>query len=249
MQEFGKLLCGTPTDDLFELKNILSNMKYKLELYTNRILDYNWDNGNIDMILLFYARNILETSLTALLGRYDPFRVIAVYKVQSLPNYEMGKRSKSAIEWSGDIIAKSRPNILWDNDSSIDKFDRALLSNHNGDIIWKNGFSALSDYLDNNNSEWLAEIMNLTENANFEKVKSVSAELFSNFSKGVHSEYLVDVSLMFDFVTIKTKIKDLFKLCASLGLVSHFIGIMKSNISVEDAITNFCRVEERINEL
>lgn len=251
MEAFSELLCGVPQDNLFELKNVVNNMKVKLDLYTDKILEYDWTVENIDSEIPFYARNILETSLTILLGRSDPFRVITVYKVQSSPSYDIGKRSKSAIEWSGDIIAKSKGTNLWDFNNTKESFDRALLGNCQGEIIWKPGFSALSDYIESHEitSDWINEILGEDENSNFEKCKSLSSELFSAFSKGVHSESLVDISLMYDVVTVKTLIKDLFKLCSTLGLVSHFVGVMKPSVIVEDAIKKFSEMEAVINEL
>ena len=251
MEAFSELLCGVPEDNLFELKNVINNMKLKLDLYTDKILEYDWEVESIDTEIPFYARNVLETSLTVLLGRSDPFRVVTVYKVQSSPSYDIGKRSKSAIEWSGDIIAKSKATNLWDFNNGKESFDRALLSNYQGEILWKPGFSALSDYIEHHEitDDWIDEILSEDENSNFEKCKRLSSKLFSAFSKGVHSESLVDISLMYDVVTVKTLIKDLYKLCAILGLVSHFIGVMKPSISVEDAIIKFCEVEALINEL
>lgn len=251
MEKFASLLCGVTNDSLYELKSIIENLRGKLILYTNKIIEYNWEEDSVDVEVCFYARNILETSLTVLLGRIDPFRIITVYNVQSSPSYDLGKRSKSAIEWTGDIVATKRGENLWDFEKTKENFDRAVLSNHQGEIVWKKGFTALADYVEENgiSSAWLEEILAIDEQSNFEKCKRLSSELFSSFSKGVHSESVVDISLMYDSVTMKTLIKDLYKLCSTLGLVSQFIGYMIPNISVEDAITDFCEVEEVINGL
>ena len=67
-------------------------------------MNYNWENGNANVDIPFYCRNVLESSLTAILGRIDPFRLITVYKVQSDPSYDLGKRAQTAVEWAGDIV-------------------------------------------------------------------------------------------------------------------------------------------------
>lgn len=251
MLEFGKLLCGKPQDNMFEFSEIINNLIQKIDYLSNKILTYNWieDEANID--ISFYARNMLETALTALLGRTDPFRVITVYKVQSTSDYDLGKKSESAVQWSGDIIAGTKGDDLWNVKRKKDSFDRALLSNHQGEIIWKPGFAALSDYVQDKgiSSVWLDDILSDNENSNFEKCKSESARLFSSFSKGVHSESLVDISVIFDIITLKNLIKDLFKLCATLGLISHFIGYLVPNLSIDEAVHIFCEMEEKVNEL
>lgn len=247
--EFGYLLCGRPEDDAFELKTILENLIIRLDLLTNKIIAYDWIRNSEKIEIPFYARNVLETALTAILSRVDPFRVITVYKVQSSQNYDIGKKSESAIQWTGDIIATKKDINLWDFNNKKDNFDRALLSNYQAEMIWQPAFMALLDYVESKDitSQWLDEIIGEDEKANFERCKAMASRLFSSFSKGVHSEALVDTSAMFDTVTLKSMIKDLYKLCAILGLVSHFIGYLVPNIPVEEAMNIFCETEAVIN--
>lgn len=249
--QFGKLLCGEPIDDMREMKQIMDNLRSKLDILCDKILVHNWNTNENAAEVLFYGRNILETSLTALLGRTDPFRLITVYKIQSSDNYNIGKKMQSAVEFTGDIIASEKAKNLWDFTKKKEAFDRALLGNYLGEIIWKPGVNALTDYIENKNitSEWITEVLSIDERANFERWKSESSRLFSSFSKGVHSESLVDMGIVFDSITIKDLVKDLYKLCATLGLISHFIGYLVPNLSVDEALELFCETEETINEL
>ena len=112
---------------------------------TELIIKYNGTPENASIEIPFWGRNVLESSLTCLLGRLDPFRLITVFKVQSDPAYDLGKKAQSAVEWSGDILARNRERNLWSFDNKKESFDRALLGNYVGEIIWKPGFRALSD--------------------------------------------------------------------------------------------------------
>lgn len=251
-KEFEVLVCGDTTGNLFDYGIIMNNLANKVKKLTELIVEYNWESRNANVDIPFYCRNVLEASLTAILGRIDPFRLIMVYKVQSDASYDLGKRAQIAVEWTGDIMAKTQSNEnRWHFDKKKESFDRALLGNHIGDIIWKPAFSKLSDYIFDNEcqSSWLDEIATNDEYHNFERLKADAMRLFSSFSKGVHSECLIDINLILDDVTLKTLIKDLYKLCATLALTSHFVDFLATNIEIERAFSIFVAVEEMINNV
>lgn len=251
IHEFDILICGIPTENMYDFGEVVINLSEKIKKVTELIVNYNWNSVQANIDIPAYGRNVLESSLTAILGRIDPFRLITVYKVQSDASYDLGKRAQTAIEWSGDIIAKSAATNMWNSEKKKETFDRALLGNHIGDIVWKPAFRTLNDYLSEIqiDSDWLAEILSLSENSNFEKAKSSAVRLFSSFSKGIHSECLIDVNTILDVVTLKNLIKDTFKLCATLGLVSHFVDFLATTIEKEHALQIFINVEEMIENV
>lgn len=251
IHDFDILICGISTENMYDFGQVINNLSDKIRRIAELIVDYNWESAHVNIDIPSYGRNVLEASLTAILGRMDPFRLITVYKVQSDASYDLGKRAQTAIEWSGDIIAKSAPTNMWSFEKKKDAFDRALLGNYIGDIVWKPAFRALNDYLGeiSVNSDWLAEILSLNEESNFEKAKSTAGRLFSSFSKGVHSECLIDINTILDVVTLKSLVKDMFKLCATLGLVSHFVDFLATTIEKERALQIFKEVEEMIENV
>lgn len=249
---FEILICGETTSNMFDYGEIITNLSNKISKVTELIVSYEWSNGKANIDIPFYGRNILESSLTAILGRIDPYRLIVVYKVQSDPSYDLGKRAQSAVEWTGDILAKEPPrNNLWQFDKKKESFDRALLGNYIGEIIWKPAFRALVDYLEDKeyDSVWLTEIISENENSNFERAKSTATRLFSSFSKGVHSECLIDINTVLDDITLKSLIKDVYKLCATLALASHFVDFLATKIEKERALGIFLEVEEMIQNV
>ncbi|MBR3771557.1 MAG: hypothetical protein IKL07_04755 [Clostridium sp.] len=249
--DLGELMCGGSNAKMYEINDIMDTLRIKINKFTEKILNFDWCSSETPLEITFYARNILESALTALVGRFDPFRLITIYKVQSSENYNIGKKMLSALQWSGDIIADSNQNAVWNPDFKVEKYDRAILGNYCGEIIWKPAFISLFDYLDDReiSSTWIQEILDVDETSNFERCKSDARKLFSSFSKGVHSEDLVNNAPIFDIVTVKGLVRDLFRLCSTLGLISHFIGYLVPNIQVEQAMQIFQEMEERMNEL
>ncbi len=120
-----------------------------------------------------------------------------------------------------------------------------------GEIIWKPAFRALSEYAAGleYDSIWLMDVVSESENSNFEKAKSIAAKLFSSFSKGVHSEYLVNIEAVLDVDTLKSLLKDMYKLCATLALASHFIDFLATKIDRDRALTIFFGIEEMIRNV
>lgn len=250
--DYEVLVCGENTPSMFDYGEIIANLSSKLAKMTKIIVGYDWNCGKANVDMPFYGRSVLETSLTAILARIDPFRLILVYKVQSDPDYDIGKRAQSAVEWSGDIIAKDPPRAnLWMYDKKKETFDRALLGNYMGEIIWKPAFRVLSEYAAGleYDSIWLMDVVSESENSNFEKAKSIAAKLFSSFSKGVHSEYLVNIEAVLDVDTLKSLLKDMYKLCATLALASHFIDFLATKIDRDRALTIFFGIEEMIRNV
>ncbi|KNZ40471.1 hypothetical protein [Acetobacterium bakii] len=251
IKDFDILICGEPTSDMYVFEDVLTNLSSKIAKLTKLTIEYDWNSNRANIEIPFYGRNVLESTLTALLGRTDPFRLITVYKTQADASYDLGKKAQLAVEWTGDIIAKKMATDLWSCEKKKDSYDRALLGNHMGELVWKPAFRELSDFLEvkEYESDWLNEVLSEDENSNFEKSKSIAVRLFSSFSKGVHSECLVDINTMLDTVTLKSLIKDMYKLCATLGLLSHFIGYIMPIVERDRALTMFLDVEEMINNV
>lgn len=248
-QKFELLVCGNPSENMFEFYNVIINLQTKIKRLTELVVEYDWNNGKVNIDIPFYCRNILESVMTALLGRLDPFRLIIVYKVQSDSEYDLGRRAQAAVEWTGDIIAKNGSKAKrWCFENKLESFDRALLGNYLAEIVWKPAFVKMIDYISEKGieSEWIYEMETMDENQNFDRMKSTAMRLFSSFSKGVHSECLVDSNILLDDVTLKSLVVDLFKLCASMSLAIQFVDFATTRIEIQQALEIFLNVEEMI---
>lgn len=171
----------------------------------------------------FCARVLLENSCAALVGRLDAFRMLYLSEFQSQPEYEHGKRAKSAFAWSGDVMADEKPGALWNIDTELPKISRALFSKHLEHIYWKPATERMLDFVSTLPANpILADVLSIDSATFIGQARGRGAQLYSTLSKGVHWEFFTS-ALLFDEATVKTAIRDTFLLVAHLALISHFI--------------------------
>lgn len=251
-EPLSNLVCGNLNSQYSyskELVEVESALHKKITFFCSKLLSCNFSTYESRMFAPFYARNILEATATALLARIDPFRAIITYKVQNDSSYTVEAPSKVAISWSGDILAESHPKQnLWDFENKLSDFSRSLFSKYQGEIIWKPSFLEAADYIDLHalQSLWISEMLNNDEKQFFEQTRQRAKSLFSSFSKGVHSESLVNTTLIYDEVTLRTFSLDLLKCCCMLGLLSHFSPYILLPYKHRTAFIQFNHAEEVI---
>lgn len=233
-----------------ELKQIQTTLQKKLGFFITKLVSCNFDLDDARYFAPFYSRNILETTATALLARIDPFRAIITYKVQNDTSYSIESPSNVAINWRNDILADEAPPSkgLWHFENKMKDFNRALFSKYQGEIIWKQAFLELTDYIaiHPQSSSWLQELLADDEDVFFEKYRSNAKRLFSSFSKGVHTEALTNVNFLYDDITLRTLSEDLLKWCCILGLLSHFSPYILLPYSHKIALAQFVQAERMV---
>ncbi|WP_428541256.1 hypothetical protein [Rhodopila sp.] len=98
----------------------------------------------------FCARVLLENACAALVGRLDSFRILYLSEFQTQPEYEPGKRAKSAFSWVGDVIPDEKsvqnPQNLWSIDHDLPRISRALFSRHLDHVYWKPAVERMLDF-------------------------------------------------------------------------------------------------------
>ena len=250
LHPLGKLVCGKQEDMGIEINAVLNRLNCRISNFSRKLLSINLLDENEREIAPFYARTIFEAAGTAMLARIDPFRVLTVYKVQSSSNYDVTKRSNIALQWTGDIIAavKSKDD-LWNPENKAADYDRALLSNHVGDLFWKPSFLNTIDFLytvNEKSTDWINKLQQKDETQFFESSKTEAGKLFSAFSKGVHYEFLVNAESIYDATTVQDFIMRMLQTISDLGLVSHFGGLMSSCLEKEEALEYYFQVEEMV---
>lgn len=233
------LVCGNYTqhESIKSLYDVLSHNISNMGDRLKRLLED--DDDDLTVLGPYYARNLLETTCSALLGRIDPFRLIYVQKVQSLDGFKIGSKSKAAISWAGDILEKNDINIeeLWKPDRDFSKVGRGLFGNHYGEIYWNPAFKSLID--DEAHSEEPSLSYFKTSIDSPDKfvffLRQESSKLFSSLSKGIHSELVIKPEIIYDKPTVIDLINDTFQLCSILGIVSHRIDFSISCINPIEA--------------
>lgn len=235
-----KLICGDYSqhkslENLYQvLFHNISNIETRLE---NLLI--NGAAGDLTVLGPYFARNLLETTCAALLGRIDPFRLIYVQKVQSLDGFTIGSKAKGAISWSSDIFEKNDIDInnLWDHNREFSKVGRGLFGNHYGEIFWNPAFRTLID-----DSTYVSELSLdyfRTHIDSPEKfilfIRQKSSILYSSLSKGIHSELVINPEIIYDDTTVIELVNDTFQVCSILGIVSHYIDFSICRLPIDTA--------------
>src|SRR5690606_34552717 len=86
----------------------------------------------------YCARVLLENATAAVVGRLDAFRILYLSEFQAQPEYETGKRARSAFSWLGDVVPEEKGTAqLWSIEHDVAKINRALFSKHSEHLFWK----------------------------------------------------------------------------------------------------------------
>jgi hypothetical protein len=223
------IVCGDYT--IYEsLKDLYHVLFHNVQNMENRLWELAGDDSNnVTVLGPYYARNLLETFCTALIGRIDPFRLLYVQKVQSLDGFGLSSRSNGAISWFGDIfeqgLTEEKKRKMWNSQIEFSKVGRGLFGDYYGEIFWNPAFKKLIDdpqYQDETCLEYYRLHIRQPESfTNF--VRQKASSLYSSLSKGIHSELVVKPEIIYDKTTVLELISDVIELCSIIGIVSHNI--------------------------
>src|SRR6266545_3729014 len=123
MGDIGSLLCG---DDRAEgiAKSALDQLSRSIDNFSARAVNFLNEEPSEDALTFgpFCARVLLENACAALVGRLDSFRMLYLSEFQTQPEYEYGRRAKSAFSWTGDVIPEEKAaQSLWSLDHDLPK--------------------------------------------------------------------------------------------------------------------------------
>lgn len=241
MSDLALLLCGG-SDTMGTAKIALDQLASSIQTFADKAVDFlvNPVSGETLAFGPFCARVVLENSCAALVGRLDSFRMLYLSEFQAQPEYEHGKRAKSAFSWSGDVMPDEKAAAhLWSLDNDLPKISRALFSKHFDHIYWKTAASAMIDFVaaQPNAPAW-GDLLAIDPDTFIGETRGRSAQLYSTLSKGVHWEFFTS-TLLFDEMTVKSAIRDTLVLVARLGLISHFVPTAYANIEASEAAARY----------
>lgn len=240
MNELALLLCGDGADGTAGVA--LNQLSNSIKGFSSRAVRFLADEATDDTLSYgpFCARVLLENGCAALVGRLDSFRMLYLSEFQAQPEYEYGKRVKSAFAWTGDVIPDDKQNTaLWNADHDLPKISRALFSKHFDHIFWKPAISHLLDHVTTlEHDPLLADILNLDPDRFIDETKGRSTQLYSTLSKGVHWEFFTS-ALLFDEPTVKNSIREAILLVTHLGLASHFVHTAYASLDPNVAVDTY----------
>ena len=222
-----RLLAGTVAGDGGETATLLRDLQSRLihlEVAAARLRAGLASARDVTLYGPYIGRAYLETATTTLLARMDPFRVLAAKRHQEADYYQAGERSKSAVQWSGDIVSPIKPTKhLW----SVDTREvgcRSLLGAWAEEIVWIPAFEQFGDAVAASGpmDDWITDLSKKSVDQFCKELRSSLEGLFSKFSKGVHSELLGQRAAMFDSISIESDFRSAAQRITCLALLSHF---------------------------
>jgi len=223
---FTQLLCG-PQQTSSESCEIASTLHYFRGVIASQINDLSWvfaqDPSRISRYAPFLARAILELGATALIARLDPTRILFVKRTQQQPSYTADRSWKTAIRWTGDVIAEKTSGAIWDK-SNPEQMTRALLGDYYASLYWQPALERLADAQISGDSEWLTGLRALTVEAFIGSRRGNLIALYSQSSKAIHHEYVFPTGMIdrdTSIVLILAVLKVLTEFAVLLNLLPH----------------------------
>src|SRR2546427_9259290 len=104
-QDLSILVCGR-TSPGPEFAEVMRHLRRSINYMLSQLLWLRRQNDRRTAALgPFLGRSLLELTVTALLGRLDPFRLLVVREMQLQSDSDPGVRWSAAVQWAGDVIA------------------------------------------------------------------------------------------------------------------------------------------------
>lgn len=189
----------------------------------------------------FLTRSLLEVAVTALIGRLDPTRVLVVKRVQEHGNYDTTKAWNAAIRWQGDVLDK-KVGDLWTPDRSYKEMTKALFGDYYVDLYWKTALAKLQDP-EPVGGTWLAAIRSKSIEEFANSRRELVGKLYSESSKGIHSEFVVPPGSKYDKATVANMAANVIEVISELGLLVNQLPHVAYTLSKMDACAIFTELE------
>ncbi|MHB2112042.1 hypothetical protein ACX64N_16240 [Raoultella planticola] len=247
LTDLAKLICGNDeiehAENDCEISEILKHLKSVLKnvLEEIKVLGEETDS-RITLYGPFLVRTLLEVGVTALIGRLDPTRLLIVKRTQQHGEYSTEKPWNSAIRWQGDVVDE-KVKKLWPVEKSYKDITKALFGDYYFDLYWQKALKRISDS-ESSGGTWLAEIKGMEIDAFSARRRSSVSRLYSESSKGVHSEFVIPPGSLYDKLTIKSLASDIIQILSELGLLVNHLPHIAYRIEAVEAIELFNGIEE-----
>ena len=246
--DLAQLACGRFERDT-EIGEVLENIAGTIDTLEQRLfLLLETSEDDITLLGPFFARTLLESVTTALIGRLDPFRILFVKRMQQHGSYDLGKPLKTAIRWNGDVIDESKgPQDLWKLDKEFRNIERGLLGSYYGAIFWTPAFETLLDY-PTEDQDFFADYRAIDPENFVARMRGESLELYSGLSKGIHGEFVIKPGTIYDKRSVLDRVGRTMRHCATLALVSHGIDSAMCRLDLADAVKIYARFRSRSDQ-
>jgi hypothetical protein len=183
----------------------------------------------------FLGRAFMEVSLTAICARFDPFRVLAIRQSQIAPEFDTRSRNPMAFSWLYDVQGEDKPKE-WAHKPTIKDLQRAVLCRHYHDVFWLEAFTRLLDEVPmHKGGDWMARLKKYDPESFTVRMRTEADRLFSEFSKGIHHEFVIPLVNQYDRATVRDLLTRSWEFVAALGLATCHSPVVRP-VRLSDAI-------------
>lgn len=245
MHPLTMIVCGqTPPKGI--VSETLLHLGGTLDRLVSRTLILKGTGDDIELALFgpYLGRATIEVALTAILGRFDPFRLLAIRRAQAASNYDPRQRNPLAFNWAADVQGDDKPKD-WEQRPNLKDLQRALLCKHFNDVFWQEAFTELLDAVpDGRGATWMAKLKRIDPEGFTVAMRYEADKIYSELSKGVHHEFVTPTA-QYDSVTVRDLLGRSWELVATLGLTACFWPSLKQP-ATSDLLKSFESIQEEI---
>lgn len=247
LTDLAKLVCGGTEIDNADPECELSQISLHLRNIIETVLtELGWlteqSPARITLYGPFLVRTLLEVGVTALIGRIDPTRLLIVKRTQQHGEYNTKQPWSSAIRWQGDVLDEKVAE-LWTPKKQYKDMTKALFGDYYIDLYWNLALKKVAD-CEKTGGTWLAEIKGMSIEEFSTRRRITISNLYSESSKGVHSEFVVPPGSLYDKLTISNLVSKIIQTLSELGLLINFLPHIAYRLDTEYAIELFNNIEE-----
>jgi hypothetical protein len=221
MHPLTALVCGNATaaGAISEVHAHLSNSLDRL-LVRSRALKRTGDPVDLALFGPVLGRATIEVGITAILARFDPFRVLAIRKSQLSTDYDTKIRNPLAFNWANDVQGEEKPK-LWTARPGIKDLQRAVLCKHFNDVFWQEAFEIMTDAVPYSRGDtWMANLKRVSPEGFTVLMRTDADRLYSELSKGVHHEFVIAMTAQYDAATVGDLLGRSWEMLAALGVTA-----------------------------
>lgn len=240
-----KIVCGTESfGSLYEFDSILEHMYDSITNITRELI---WlidqENSRFSLLGPFIGRSLLETCLTTLVGRIDPYRLLVLRHQQKNSDYNPSEKREISTKWTGDILASKTPAPadLLNPDKKYSDISRALLSDHYDILLWRPALIRILDTINSDSTmnwqSWISELQGIEDDRFIGTYRSKISTLYSKLSKGIHHEFVIPPERIYDRETVVSMLRDTVQYCCIIGGVANAICHLKRDLNIIQIFT------------
>ena len=193
------------------------------------------------------ARSLLELTCTALIGRFDPFRVLMVRETQMQEDYVFTERNTVALNWQSDFHTEQGKGVgAVDLKTKVDSMPRSLFGKYFERVLWLEAVERFIDWAPKDlRSDWIVELNRVEPKAFIPTMRNEIQQLYSSCSKGIHQEFVICKSDYSEVKNLQSQIGNALELMAKLSLIFNFSPHVLNALSIGEALESTRKLNER----